>query len=154
MGFFSKNKDNKQKELELQKKEEALNYKENLLKAQEDNLETARNEFEKVKNEITEKLNSRENEIDEKQIALDHEKIDFEPKKREADSGFAKRNADTDRKIEEKISNYSQEILKKQEEYGEKLHSMHQQNTKQNLLNKQIKGFRKQMTNFLKEEIF
>lgn len=127
MGFFSKNKDNKQKELELQKKEEALNYKENLLKAQEDNLETARNEFEKVKNEITEKLNSRENEIDEKQIALDHEKIDFEPKKREADSGFAKRNADTDRKIEEKISNYSQEILKKQEEYGEKLHSMHQQ---------------------------
>ena len=127
MGFFSKNKDNKQKELELQKKEEALNYKENLLKAQEDNLETARNEFEKVKNEITEKLNSRENEIDEKQIALDHEKIDFEPKKREAELGFAKRNADTDRKIEEKISNYSQEILKKQEEYGEKLHSMHQQ---------------------------
>ena len=54
-------------------------------------------------------------------------KIDFEPKQREAESGFAKRSSETDKKIEEKITNYSKEILKKQEEYGEKLHTLHQQ---------------------------
>ena len=42
MGLFSKTKDNKQKELELQKKEENLNYKAELLKVQESNLETAK----------------------------------------------------------------------------------------------------------------
>ena len=126
MGFFSKNKDNKQKELELRKKEYDLNHKEDLLKIQEGTLETAKKEFEEVKKQILDKLDSREKEIGEKEIELNKAKVDFEPKQREAESGFAKRNADTDRKIEEKISNYSQEILKKQEEYGEKLHSMHQ----------------------------
>lgn len=125
MGFFSKN--NKQKELELQKKEENLNYKAELLKAQESNLETAKHEFDEAKKQISEKLDSREKEIDEKEIELNKAKIDFEPKQREAESGFAKRNSETDKKIEEKISNYSKEILKKQEEYGEKLHTLHQQ---------------------------
>ena len=125
MGFFSK--DNKQKELELQKKEENLNYKAELLKAQESNLETAKHEFDEAKKQISEKLDSREKEIDEKEIELNKAKIDFEPKQREAESGFAKRNSETDKEIEEKISNYSKEILKKQEEYGEKLHTLHQQ---------------------------
>lgn len=125
MGFFSK--DNKQKELELQKKEENLNYKAELLKAQESNLETAKHEFDEAKKQISEKLDSREKEIDEKEIELNKAKIDFEPKQREAESGFAKRKSETDKEIEEKISNYSKEILKKQEEYGEKLHTLHQQ---------------------------
>lgn len=125
MGFFSK--DNKQKELELQKKEENLNYKAELLKTQESNLETAKHEFDEAKKQISEKLDSREKEIDEKEIELNKAKIDFEPKQREAESGFAKRNSETDKEIEEKISNYSKEILKKQEEYGEKLHTLHQQ---------------------------
>ena len=125
MGFFSKN--NKQKELELQKKEENLNYKAELLKAQESNLETAKHEFDEAKKQISEKLDLREKEIDEKEIELNKAKIDFEPKQREAESGFAKRNSETDKKIEEKISNYSKDILKKQEEYGEKLHTLHQQ---------------------------
>lgn len=125
MRFFRK--DNKQKELELQKKEENLNYKAELLKAQESNLETAKHEFDEAKKQISEKLDSREKEIDEKEIELNKAKIDFEPKQREAESGFAKRNSETDKKIEEKISNYSKEILKKQEEYGEKLHTLHQQ---------------------------
>lgn len=127
MGFFSKNKNNKQKELELQKKEESLNYKEDLLKTQEDNLEIAKNEFEKVKKEITENLNSRENKINEKLIALDKAESDFEPKQREVESSFAKRNAETDKEIERKLSKYSQEVLERQKEYGEKLHTMHQQ---------------------------
>lgn len=127
MGLFGKNKVNKQKELELQKKEEALNYKAELLDVQESNLEIAKHEFEETKKQISEKLNSREKYIDDKEIELNKAKIDFEPKQREAESEFAKRNADTDRIIEEKITNYSQEILKKQEEYGENLHSLHQQ---------------------------
>lgn len=127
MGLFGKNKVNKQKELELQKKEEALNYKAELLDVQESNLEIAKHKFEETKKQITEKLNSREKYIDDKEIELNKAKIDFEPKQREAESEFAKRNADTDRIIEEKITNYSQEILKKQEEYGENLHSLHQQ---------------------------
>lgn len=127
MGIFSKNKDNKQKELELQKKEESLNYKEDLLNNKENTLENARKEFDEVKKQITEKLNEREKKIDEQSIELDKAKIDFEPKQREAESGFAKRNAETDKDIEEKISKYSQEILRKQEEYGERLHSLHQQ---------------------------
>ena len=127
MGIFSKNKDKKQKELELQKKEESLNYKEDLLSNKENNLDNAIKEFDEVKKQITEKLNTREKEIDEKLIELDKAKVDFEPKYREAESGFAKRNAETDKDIEEKISKYSQEILRKQEEYGEKLHSLHQQ---------------------------
>lgn len=127
MGFFGKNKVNKQKELELQKKEEDLNYKAELLDVQESNLEIAKHEFEETKKQISEKLNSREKYIDDKEIELNKAKIDFEPKQREAESEFAKRNADTDRIIEEKITNYSQEILKKQEEYGEHLHSLHQQ---------------------------
>lgn len=127
MGLFGKNKVNKQKELELQKKEEALNYKAELLDLQESNLEIAKHEFEETKKQISEKLNSREKYIDDKEIELNKAKIDFEPKQREAESEFAKRNADTDRIIEEKITNYSQEILKKQEEYGENLHSLHQQ---------------------------
>lgn len=127
MGLFGKNKVNKQKELELQKKEEALNYKAELLDVQESNLEIAKHEFEETKKQISEKLNSREKYIDDKEIELNKAKIDFEPKRREAESEFAKRNADTDRIIEEKITNYSQEILKKQEEYGENLHSLHQQ---------------------------
>lgn len=127
MGLFGKNKVNKQKELELQKKEEALNYKAELLDVQESNLEIAKHEFEETKKQISEKLNSREKYIDDKEIELNKTKIDFEPKQREAESEFAKRNADTDRIIEEKITNYSQEILKKQEEYGEHLHSLHQQ---------------------------
>lgn len=49
MGFFGKNKVNKQKELELQKKEEALNYKAELLDVQESNLEIAKHEFEETK---------------------------------------------------------------------------------------------------------
>lgn len=127
MGLFGKNKVNKQKELELQKKEEALNYKAELLDLQESNLEIAKHEFEETKKQISEKLNSREKYIDDKEIELNKAKIDFEPKQREAESEFAKQNADTDRIIEEKITNYSQEILKKQEEYGENLHSLHQQ---------------------------
>ena len=127
MGFFNKSKDNKQKELDLQKRAEALDYQADLLKAKENNLETARSEFENIKKQISEKLDSREKEIDEKEIELNKAKIEFEPKQREAESGFAKRNSETDKKIEEKISNYSKEILKKQEEYGEKLHSLHQQ---------------------------
>lgn len=127
MGLFSKKKDNKQKELDLQKRAEALDYQADLLKAKENNLETARSEFENIKKQISEKLDSREKEIDEKEIELNKAKIEFEPKQREAESGFAKRNSETDKKIEEKISNYSKEILKKQEEYGEKLHSLHQQ---------------------------
>lgn len=127
MGLFGKNKVNKQKELELQKKEEALNYKAELLDVQESNLEIAKHEFEETKKQISEKLNSREKYIDDKEIELNKAKIDFEPKQREAESEFAKRNADTDRIIEEKITNYSQKILKKQEEYGEHLHSLHQQ---------------------------
>lgn len=127
MGIFSKIKDNKQKELELQRKEAALNYKEDLLNNKENTLENARKEFDEVKKQITEKLNEREKKIDEQSIELDKAKIDFEPKQRDAESGFAKRNADTDRKIEEKLTYYSKEILKKQEEYGEKLHSLHQQ---------------------------
>lgn len=127
MGLFGKNKVNKQKELELQKKEEALNYKAELLNVQESNLEIAKHEFEETKKQISEKLNSREKYIDDKEIELNKAKIDFEPKQREAESEFAKRNADTDRIIEEKITNYSQEILKKQEEYAENLHSLHQQ---------------------------
>lgn len=127
MGLFGKNKVNKQKELELQKKEEALNYKAELLDVQESNLEIAKHKFEETKKQITEKLNSREKYIDDKEIELNKAKIDFEPKQREAESEFAKRNADTDRIIEEKITNYSQKILKKQEEYGEHLHSLHQQ---------------------------
>lgn len=127
MGLFGKNKVNKQKELELQKKEEALNYKAELLDVQESNLEIAKHEFEETKKQISEKLNSREKYIDDKEIELNKAKIDFEPKRREAESEFAKRNADTDRIIEDKITNYSQEILKKQEEYGENLHSLHQQ---------------------------
>lgn len=127
MGLFSKKKDNKQKELDLQKRAEALDYQADLLKAKENNLETARSEFENIKKQISEKLDSREKEIDEKEIELNKAKIEFEPKQREAESGFAKRNSETDKKIEEKISNYSKEIFKKQEEYGEKLHSLHQQ---------------------------
>lgn len=127
MGLFSKKKDNKQKELDLQKRAEALVYQADLLKAKENNLETARSEFENIKKQISEKLDSREKNIDEKEIELNKAKIEFEPKQREAESGFAKRNSETDKKIEEKISNYSKEILKKQEEYGEKLHSLHQQ---------------------------
>ena len=127
MGLFSKNKDNKQKELDLQKRAEALDYQADLLKAKENNLEIARNEFEDAKKQISEKLDAREKDIDEKEIELNKAKIEFEPKQREAESGFAKRNSETDKKIEEKISNYSKEILKKQEEYGEKLHSLHQQ---------------------------
>lgn len=127
MGLFSKNKDNKQKELDLQKRAEALDYQADLLKAKENNLEIARSEFEDAKKQISEKLDAREKDIDEKEIELNKAKIEFEPKQREAESGFAKRNSETDKKIEEKISNYSKEILKKQEEYGEKLHSLHQQ---------------------------
>ena len=127
MGLFSKKKDNKQKELDLQKRAEALDYQADLLKAKENNLETARNEFEDAKKQISEKLDAREKNIDEREIELNKAKIEFEPKQREAESGFAKRNSETDKKIEEKISNYSKEILKKQEEYGEKLHSLHQQ---------------------------
>lgn len=127
MGLFSKKKDNKQKELDLQKRAEALDYQADLLKAKENNLETARSEFENIKKQISEKLDAREKNIDEKEIELNKAKIEFEPKQREAESGFAKRNSETDKKIEEKISNYSKEILKKQEEYGEKLHSLHQQ---------------------------
>lgn len=127
MGLFSKNKGSKQKELELQQKEEALNYKEDRLKVQESNLETAKKEFEEVKKQISEKLDAREKDIDEKEINLNKAKIEFEPKQREAESGFAKRNAETDEKIEEKITNYSKEILKKQEEYGDQLHTLHQQ---------------------------
>lgn len=127
MGLFSKKKDNKQKELDLQKRAEALDYQADLLKAKENNLETARSEFENIKKQISEKLDSREKNIDEREIELNKAKIEFEPKQREAESGFAKRNSETDKKIEEKISNYSKEILKKQEEYGEKLHSLHQQ---------------------------
>lgn len=127
MGLFSKKKDNKQKELDLQKRAEALDYQADLLKAKENNLETARSEFENIKKQISEKLDAREKYIDEKEIELNKAKIEFEPKQREAESGFAKRNSETDKKIEEKISNYSKEILKKQEEYGEKLHSLHQQ---------------------------
>ena len=127
MGLFSKKKDNKQKELDLQKRAEALDYQADLLKAKENNLETARSEFENIKKQISEKLDSREKNIDEKEIELNKAKIEFEPKQREAESGFAKRNSETDKEIEEKISNYSKEILKKQEEYGEKLHSLHQQ---------------------------
>lgn len=127
MGLFSKKKDYKQKELDLQKRAEALDYQADLLKAKENNLETARSEFENIKKQISEKLDSREKNIDEKEIELNKAKIEFEPKQREAESGFAKRNSETDKKIEEKISNYSKEILKKQEEYGEKLHSLHQQ---------------------------
>ena len=127
MGLFSKNKGSKQKKLELQQKEEALNYKEDRLKVQESNLETAKKEFEEVKKQISEKLDAREKDIDEKEINLNKAKIEFEPKQREAESGFAKRNAETDEKIEEKITNYSKEILKKQEEYGEQLHTLHQQ---------------------------
>lgn len=127
MGLFSKNKDNKQKELDLQKRAEALDYQADLLKAKENNLEIARSEFEDAKKQISEKLDAREKDIDEKEIELNKAKIDFEPKQREAESGFAKRNSETDKKIEEKISNYSKEILKKQEEYGEKLHLLHQQ---------------------------
>lgn len=127
MGLFSKNKDNKQKELDLQKRAEALDYQADLLKVKENNLEIARNEFEDAKKQISEKLDAREKDIDEKEIELNKAKIEFEPKQREAESGFAKRNSETDKKIEEKISNYSKEILKKQEEYGEKLHSLHQQ---------------------------
>lgn len=127
MGLFSKKKDNKQKELDLQKRAEALDYQADLLKAKENNLETARSEFENIKKQISEKLDSREKNIDEKEIELNKAKIEFEPKQREAESGFAKRNSETDKKIEEKISNYSKEIFKKQEEYGEKLHSLHQQ---------------------------
>lgn len=127
MGLFSKNKDNKQKELDLQKRAEALDYQADLLKTKENNLEIARSEFEDAKKQISEKLVAREKEIDEKEIELNKAKIEFEPKQREAESGFAKRNSETDKEIEEKISNYSKEILKKQEEYGEKLHSLHQQ---------------------------
>lgn len=127
MGLFSKKKENKQKELDLQKRAEALDYQADLLKAKENNLETARSEFENIKKQISEKLDSREKNIDEKEIELNKAKIEFEPKQREAESGFAKRNSETDKKIEEKISNYSKEILKKQEEYAEKLHSLHQQ---------------------------
>ena len=127
MGLFSKKKENKQKELDLQKRAEALDYQADLLKAKENNLETARSEFEDAKKQISEKLDAREKNIDEREIELNKAKIEFEPKQREAESGFAKRNSETDKKIEEKISIYSKEILKKQEEYGEKLHSLHQQ---------------------------
>lgn len=127
MRFFSKNKDNKQKELDLQKRAEALDYQANLLKTKENNLEIARSEFEDAKKQISEKLDAREKDIDEKEIELNKAKIEFEPKQREAESGFAKRSSETDKKIEEKITNYSKEILKKQEEYGEKLHTFHQQ---------------------------
>lgn len=127
MGLFSKNKDNKQKELDLQKRAEALAYQADLLKAKENNLEIARSEFDNTKKQISEKLDAREKNIDEREIELNKAKIDFEPKQREAESGFAKRNSETDKKIEEKLSNYSKEILKKQEEYGEKLHLLHQQ---------------------------
>lgn len=124
MGFFSKR--NKQKELELQKKELELQEKEDLLKIQEENLETAKEGFEEVKKQLSKKLILREKEVDEKEIELNNAKIDFEPKQREAELDFAKRKADTDRKIEEKLSECSQEIQKKQEDFGEKLHSMHQ----------------------------
>lgn len=127
MGFFNKSKDNKQKELDLQKRAEALDYQADLLKTKENNLEIARSEFENIKKQISEKLDSREKNIDEKEIELNKAKIEFEPKQREAESGFAKRNSETDKKIEEKLTKYSQEILKKQEEYCEKLHSIHQQ---------------------------
>ena len=127
MGLFSKNKDNKQKELDLQKRAEALDYQADLLQTKENNLEIARSEFEDAKKQISEKLDAREKDIDEKEIELKKAKIDFEPKQREAESGFAKRSSETDKKIEEKITNYSKEILKKQEEYGEKLHTLHQQ---------------------------
>ena len=127
MGFFSKKKEDKQKELENLREADALKHREDELTIREENLETAKKGFEEYKNQISEKLNSREKEIDEKVTKLDKDKLDFEPKQREAESGFAKRTAETDRKIEEKITNYSKEILKKQEEYGEKLHSLHQQ---------------------------
>ena len=127
MGLFSKNKDDKQKELDLQKRAEALDYQADLLKTKENNLEIARSEFEDAKKQISEKLDAREKDIDEKEIELNKAKIEFEPKQREAESGFAKRSSETDKKIEEKITNYSKEILKKQEEYGEKLHTLHQQ---------------------------
>jgi len=127
MGFFNKSKDNKQKELDLQKRAEALDYQADLLKTKENNLEIARSEFENIKKQISEKLDSREKNIDEKEIELNKAKSEFEPKQREAESGFAKRNSETDKKIEEKLTKYSQEILKKQEEYCEKLHSIHQQ---------------------------
>ena len=127
MGLFSKNKDDKQKELDLQKRAEALDYQANLLKIKENNLEIARSEFEDAKKQISEKLDAREKDIDEKEIELNKAKIEFEPKQREAESGFAKRSSETDKTIEEKITNYSKEILKKQEEYGEKLHTLHQQ---------------------------
>ena len=127
MGLFSKNKDDKQKELALQKRAEALDYQADLLKTKENNLEIARSEFEDAKKQISEKLDAREKDIDEKEIELNKAKIEFEPKQREAESGFAKRSSETDKKIEEKITNYSKEILKKQEEYGEKLHTLHQQ---------------------------
>jgi len=127
MGLFNKNKDDKQKALDLQKRTEALAYQADMLKTKESNLEIAKSEFENAKKQISEKLDAREKDIDEREIELNKAKIDFEPKQREAESGFAKRNAETDRKIEEKITNYSKEILKKQEEYGEKLHTLHQQ---------------------------
>ena len=127
MGLFSKNKDDKQKELDLQKRAEALDYQANLLKTKENNLEIARSKFEDAKKQISEKLDAREKDIDEKEIELNKAKIEFEPKQREAESGFAKRSSETDKTIEEKITNYSKEILKKQEEYGEKLHTLHQQ---------------------------
>lgn len=127
MGLFSKNKDDKQKELDLQKRAESLDYQADLLKTKENNLEIARNKFEDAKKQISEKLDAREKDIDEKEIELNKAKIEFEPKQREAESGFAKRSSETDKKIEEKITNYSKEILKKQKEYGEKLHTLHQQ---------------------------
>lgn len=127
MGLFNKNKDDKQKALDLQKRTEALAYQADMLKTKESNLEIAKSEFENAKKQISEKLDAREKDIDEREIELNKAKIDFEPKQREAESGFAKRNAETDRKIEEKITNYSKENLKKQEEYGEKLHTLHQQ---------------------------
>ena len=49
MGLFSKNKDDKQKELDLQKRAEALDYQANLLKTKENNLEIARSKIEDAK---------------------------------------------------------------------------------------------------------
>ena len=89
--------------MDLQKRAEALDYQADLLKAKENNLETARSEFENIKKQISEKLDSREKNIDEKEIELNKAKIEFEPKQREAESGFAKRNSETDKKIEENI---------------------------------------------------
>lgn len=58
----------------------------------------------------TDEYDAKLKELEEKSVALDNAKIEFEPKLREAESGFAQKLANNERKLQERVTEVSQAI--------------------------------------------